>query len=602
MERGLHKTYKKLKKIFGNTFKTGSIQSRITISFTLLTVSTMLIVGIVLYRKFSGTIAKNGMLSSSQIIDQVNSNLEEYIKGMIEISNILGRNLKTANLDENEHIDNILNMTLEIRRDIATIVILSQDGRQLKSTIDKPLKSNLDVRKESWFRDAEGKPEMLNFSIPHVQNLYTGEHKWVVSLSRKIGYKENGKIKNGISLVDLNFSKINELCHNVSLGKRGYVYIIDRLGDIIYHPQQQMIYAGIKEENIRFAVTKRDGSYVENYNGEPAIVNVKSVGYTGWKLVGICYLNEIEASSKDIYYYVFFVILFGIILVISISFMISSKISQPIKRLEKVMRKVEQGELDIFVEEKGEEEVRQLSKSFNIMIYRIRQLMDQIITEQEEKRKNQLVALESQINPHFLYNTLDSIIWMAESGNLEGVVNMVTALASLFRISISKGKEIISLRDEIEHARNYLIIQQMRYEDKFDFTIDVNEQILKYKTQKLILQPIIENAIYHGLNKMVDRGTIQIVGDLSGDKICLKIIDNGSGMAPEIAAGLLNKDSKGRPDAGIGLKNVNERIKLSFGNEYGLEIVSELDEGTCVMIWLPCHISEEGCGNFEINQ
>jgi two-component system sensor histidine kinase YesM len=221
------------------------------------------------------------------------------------------------------------------------------------------------------------------------------------------------------------------------------------------------------------------------------------------------------------------------------------------------------------------------------MVSRIRQLMDQIVVEQEAKRKSELNALQAQINPHFLYNTLDSIVWMAENGKSEDVITMVTSLARLFRISISRGKNIITVREEIEHARNYLIIQKVRFKNKFSFNIDVDEEVIQYKTLKLILQPIIENALYHGIQYMVEEGSINISAKIAQGKLLYEIADSGLGIKPELLEKILSHDSKESGGAGVGVRNVHERIQLCYGKEYGIEIQSELEEGTTVKLWLP---------------
>jgi two-component system sensor histidine kinase YesM len=385
----------------------------------------------------------------------------------------------------------------------------------------------------------------------------------------------------------MNFRTIEQMCNNVSLGKRGYIYIIDRSGNMVYHPQQQMIYAGLKTENTMDALTREPGTYFEDFNGERRVMTIKNVSYSGWKIVGISYVDELVTNKKYFNRFIIFISLFGIVFEILASMFISYKISQPIKRLEREMKKLEKGDFNISVEEKGEDEVRQLSRAFNMMVAKIKMLMDQIITEQEEKRKSELKALQAQINPHFLYNTLDSIIWMNENQNYEGVTVMVAALAKLFRISLSRGHEIICIADEVEHARNYLTIQKIRYKDKFDYTIEMEPGLESERTLKLILQPIIENAIYHGISPLNEKGIIKISVKSEGKNILFQVSDNGYGIEPEILKELLNQESKSYHSGGVGLKNVNERIKLFHGEEYGIEIISEIDVGTTVNIRIP---------------
>ncbi|MBU3114839.1 cache domain-containing sensor histidine kinase [Clostridium lacusfryxellense] len=565
-------------------------------------VTGMVLMSLVLYNKFYETAKINSAISTSQIMDQVNINLGYYIDGMSEVSNLVNDELNNDMITTGNNIDNLLEMALKLRKDIVTLAVFSKNGDLVASSSGLKLKKGLNVQQEEWFKEEKLNPESLHYSYPHVENLFTGKHLWVVSLSREtnINYNYKSVIKNdivekGVLLVNLNFSAIDELCHNVSLGKRGYMYIIDKYGNIIYHPQQQMIYAGLKKENIDFAVKRQEGNYIEDYNGEQTVVSIKNVKYTQWKLVGVSYNNDMITTQNDIYSYFVLILIVSIFIICGISILISARISMPIKKLEKIMRKVEQGELNIYADVEGEKEVRQLSKTFNLMIYKIRQLMEQIIEEQEEKRKSELKALQAQINPHFLYNTLDSIVWMAENDENDGVVQMVTALANFFRISISRGGDIIDIREELQHAKSYLIIQQIRYGDKFDFIIEeMPPSLIDHKTLKIILQPIIENAIYHGIKGMVDKGYIRISGQVIGDKICLCVTDNGLGMSMDKVSKILLKKEKKEKGSGIGVKNVHERIQLYYGREYGLEISSEVDEGTTVKIWIPLTGEQEG--------
>lgn len=253
------------------------------------------------------------------------------------------------------------------------------------------------------------------------------------------------------------------------------------------------------------------------------------------------------------------------------------------------MKKVESGnfDIDIDIDVQGDDEVKRLSRAFNMMVKRIRSLMEQIISEQEAKRKSELKALQAQINPHFLYNTLDSIVWMNENKDYVGVTTMVVALSQFFRISISRGRELITVSDEIEHIKSYLIIQKIRYKNKFKFSIEAQPEALGYKTLKLILQPIVENAIYHGVEQLYDEGIIKINVSIDGDTILFQVTDNGYGIKPDILKDILNKKANEKDSGGVGLKNVNERIKLFFGEQYGIEIDSILDVGTTVNIRIP---------------
>ncbi len=573
------------KRIF-NRLRPSSIQSVITLSFTAVMLLAMIIVSISLYHLFSDSAEKNAAISTQQIIDQVSLNLDSYIKEMIEISDIIKSNLKSDTYERND-LPDILNVTAKIRKDIVTVVVYSQRGNVIISNPKGVYNKNFEITKQEWFNNLVDNPADYVFLSPHVQRMFEDSHPWVVSLCRGITYYENYKPVVLVTVVDMNFSTIEQMCNNVSLGKRGYIYIIDNSGNMVYHPQQQMIYAGLKTENTMDAIIREPGSYFDDYNGERRMMTVKDMGYSGWKIVGVSYVDELVTNKKYFKDIIIYISLFGIVFEILASMFISAKISQPIKRLEKQMKRLESGDFEISVEEKGEDEVRRLSKAFNMMVAKIKMLMDQIITEQEGKRKSELKALQAQINPHFLYNTLDSIIWMNENKNYEGVTVMVAALAKLFRISLSRGHEIICIADELEHARSYLTIQKIRYKDKFEYTIDAEPGLQSERTLKLILQPIIENAIYHGISPLNEKGIIKISVISEGNNILFQVSDNGYGIKPEILKELLVQESTSYHSGGVGLKNVNERIKLFYGEDYGIEIKSEIDVGTVVNIRIP---------------
>ncbi len=568
-----------------------SIQSIITLSFTAVIILSNVLISFALYGMFSENAEERAAFSTQQIMNQVNINLEVYLKGMIEISDIIRSNFED---DKTQNMGSLLEVTSKLRKDIVTLAVYRDDGQLAVSYPKGNIDNTFSVPDQAWFRDSLSDPIGYIFQPPHVQRLFDGKRPWVVSLCKgSSSYGSGGDLQQWVVMVDMNFSVIEQLCKNVSLGKTGYIYIIDNNGRIIYHPQQQLIYTGLKNENIADALARHPGSYFDKFQDKKRIMTVKDISYAGWKMVGISYVDELAENRKNIGNYIIFIIALGILFELGASIFISRKVSQPIKRLEKQMKLVENGDFSIALEVKGEDEVKKLSKSFSIMVSRIRQLMEEIIREQEQKRRSEFKALQAQINPHFLYNTLDSIIWMNENQKHEGVTTMVAALAQFFRVSISRGKEFISVSDEIEHARSYLIIQKVRYKDKFDFSIEAMEEVLNQKTIKLILQPILENAIYHGINKLQEKGEIIIRVYIEDGCTVFSVSDNGYGIKPEVLRSILDKEPSGEPVSGVGLKNVNERIKLYYGNEYGIKIVSELDVGTIVYVRIPNSDSKE---------
>ena len=322
---------------------------------------------------------------------------------------------------------------------------------------------------------------------------------------------------------------------------------------------------------------------------------VKSVGYTGWKLVGVTPERGISLSGLKTQLFVAFVVAFFLFLLMVINAYISSRITVPIKQLEKSVNALEAGKLDAQIYIGGSYEIRHLGRSIRDMARQIRVLMDDIVAEHESKRRSEFDTLQSQINPHFLYNTLDIIVWMIENEQKAEAVKVVTALARFSRISLSKGKSIIRVRDELEHVRNYLMIQQMRFKNKFTYRIESEPDTLNLASLKLMLQPLVENAIYHGMEFMDGDGEILVRAYLENGDLWFSVSDNGLGMTKEQTAILLTDSSHvpSKKGSGIGVKNVNERIRLYFGEAYGLLIQSEPDEGTTVVIHLPAIPYEE---------
>ncbi len=271
---------------------------------------------------------------------------------------------------------------------------------------------------------------------------------------------------------------------------------------------------------------------------------------------------------------------------------ISRSIYIPIKKLHDVTTTIAKDDLQVLVTKDNADEITDLGRNFNVMIGKIRELLDAKVKEQENLKKAELRALQAQINPHFLYNTLDTIIWMAESKKTDQVIEIVQALSNFFRISLSKGRDWITIGEEIERTRSYLTIQRMRYRDIMDFDIEVDEQVLNNTTLKLILQPLVENAIYHGIKNKRTGGTVYVrAKQKNTSEILLEVEDNGIGFMPEDLAQVqakLNDDSDEiRLEKGYGIDNVNKRVKLYYGKQYGLSIKSEYQRGTCVDLMIP---------------
>ena len=569
------------------------IQMVISLSFTAVAVVGMLFMGGSLYLWMSGTASAMVEESSQKVLAQVNLNLDSYLRRMMRVSDamyyrvIKNTDLATGSLQQG------MDLLYEENRDaLVSIALFDGQGRLVQATPLATLKEDCRPAEKGWYQAALNKMENFHFSAPHVQNLFgdpTYSYPWVVSLSRYVQLTRDGVTESGVLLVDMSFAGIEQVCRSAELPNDGYVYLIDGDGELIYHPRQQLIYAGLLKENTQAAAGYRDGSLVETFEGEKRQITVKTVGYTGWKLVGVAPAGPVAGGFGAMFPFGLSLLLFSAFLLAFLNFRISEGITDPIRRLEQSVRQMEAGREDVEIEEAGCYEVQRLGHAIRSMVSTMRHLMQDIIQQESQKRRSELEVLQSQINPHFLYNTLDSVIWMTEAGRYQEAIQMVTSLARLFRISLSRGKSIIPLQDELEHARHYMTIQEIRYKNRFSTRILAQNGAEGLYTLKLVVQPILENAIYHGMAACEDDGLILVTARREGGDVVIEVADNGTGMRPEVVAQLLDEDRAAPPGkgSGIGVRNVHRRIRLTFGEPYGLTIRSEPDAGTTVRIRLP---------------
>jgi len=573
-----------------------SIQFILTVTFSLFSLIIIVIVGVLLTTQFLNSSRENVSRNAQQIINQVSYNLEDYIKTTTNLYHMLHHTIEHSDsITQNDELWKLESM-LSTRSDIVSMTLVNTQGKPYMALPNVKLKETVKLNEEAWFKSAIERDGYLSISIPHVQNLYAEQFEWVVSLSKTVTFLDNGRQVEGVLLLDVNFNRIQELSERVSLGKNGYVYIIEEsAGNMVFHPELELVYAGLKDENVELALRQTYGSYIDESGTEPVLISIQSISNVGWKVVGISHLSELNLSS-DQFLFAFLKILVALtILLFVIAHVISSQISKPIRKLEVTMRGIERGEFNVQASGGGPLEIKNLADRYNNMLSTIRNLMERIVNEQESKRKYELDALQAQINPHFLYNTLNTVVRMISKQRNDDAITMITALSRLFRISLSRGQSIVTVAEEVEHVKNYLIIQQMRFKNKFEFEIEVEEDILQYSSLKLILQPIVENALEHGIEPSVDSGMIKISGyKTEKDMIVLSISDNGLGMSEEQVEQINKQIYSSKKGSGVGLKNVNERIKLYFGIQYGLSIQSEIEEGTTVSMMFPAQQIDRG--------
>ncbi len=574
--------------------KPKGIQSTIMAAFSVISISIMLILGVVLYMRFSTMSREETVQSTRKLMEQTGENLEDYLVSMRQISdaayyNVIKENDLSA---QDQDIQAKMNLLYEANRDnLQSIAIYNDYGSLLAAEPVAAQKEDPDVTNQDWYKQAVEEMENMHFSTPHIQNLFDdGTHRyyWVISLSRMVELTDNGVSQMGVLLVDMDYSAISRMMNQINTSNNGqYYYLCDSSGEIIYHPRQIQISDGITSEDSEAVAEYKDGVYDRVFGGEQRKVIVNTISYTGWKLVGVIPYDTLSAGTINIRYFIILIILLMAMMLVIINRVVAVRISSPILKLNDSVKEYEAGEKpEIYIG--GSSEIRHLGLSIQSSYEQIDTLMKKIVLEQNERRKSEFDALQSQINPHFLYNALESITWMVEGERNDEAVFMISQLAKLFRISLSRGRTVITIKDELQHAQSYMNIQMIRYKNTFSVIFDVDPEVYSYCIVKLVLQPLLENAINYGVEGMDDSGEIRVTGREENGAVILSVSDNGFGMSEEQVRLVLTDSTRIRKHgSGVGLVNVNNRIKILFGKEYGLKVESEPDEGTTVSIRIP---------------
>ena len=589
--------------------KVSDIQSVIMAALSLMTVVISVTIGLLLYNRYEMLIRQNDIRDTQNQLERLVNTVEQYLKDMRKISDSANYNIIQTFDVSSPEFNQQLSFLYDSNKDkIQSIALYDTEGELMAAEPVILQKKGVNARQQTWFTRAMAEIENMHFSTPHIQNLFQDDAKryhFVISLSRAVDVIDGDRPENGVLLVDLKYSYLEEMMNRMNDSNRGrYYYVCDGAGNLIYHPYYNKINKGLFRENTDIVCTSEDGVYkkMRSEDGNKQTVIISTIAYTGWKMVGVVRQDARTDSLEQFRIYMVVIVIMLIMMLLLVNRIVSKKISSPILKLDASVRAYEAGEKpDIYIG--GSYEIRHLGNSIQSSYEEIERLMKEIMEEQNERRKSELAALQSQINPHFLYNTLESITWMIESGKNQDAVFMISELAKLFRISLSRGKTIISIKDELQHCRNYMNIQKYRYKERFETEYDISEEIYSFCTVKLILQPILENAIYYGVGDMDKDEDPRIVvrGWKQEQDIYIAVSDNGIGMRREDVENILTGNQKAiKHGSGVGLINVHTRIRLMFGKKYGLIVESEPDEGTTVTIHLPAvPYTRENCEALE---
>jgi two-component system sensor histidine kinase YesM len=582
-----------------------SIRSKLLLYFAAVILLPLFTLG-VLAPYLSARILESEAVSHTwQLIRQVTRNIESYVRQTESIISVVDANpdvqaflafegsARPFSEGSRAAALQLLGSIANAHPEIAGILVVSADNHPLSNEIQPITRDPL--TEESWYREAAENPGTVKLlSHPIGRNLrsnreYSADE--VVSILKAVVDPRSSRVR-GVVLVDMRLAVIEAIFADMTVGQGGFLFITAPGGATVYTPANPVVYR-VRDE---WLDSPRAISVRRIRGADYQIISQWSE-YTQWKTVGVFPLNQIMRQVSSIRYYSLIIAGVTVLIALLVSVFFTGGIARPVIELRSLMKEAEEGNLSVRFQGRQEDEIGYLGKSFNTMIEEVQKLLDLVYHEQQSKREAELKILQEQIKPHFLYNTLDTIQWMAQEHGAQDIVQVVGALTSLFRIGLARGKEMIRLADELEHVRSYLIIQKARYEDKFDFSLSTDEEVLSCMVLKLMLQPLVENAIYHGIKERRGHGSIQVEARRRDGMLVMRVSDDGVGMSParleEVKALLASSSPHGEGLAGYGIHNVHERIQLSFGNRYGLRFQSAPDRGTTVEILHPLVSSEE---------
>ncbi len=540
------------------------------------------IVGGIYYQTSSVAIRQTTEQNTRKTIQQSGQFITSYLQKVKQTTSSLAENEKiktyaqTPSQENAEQLRQLFATILKTDSDLVSAILVTKDGNLISTDPELTMKTSADMMKEKWYQDAIHKGAMPILTPARRTVSHTTGEKWVISIMQEVVDKDGKNL--GVVRLDVGYKTLEAYLDQLQLGKEGFTFIVDANHDFVYHPKKE-VYSSHAEMKAMAPYLSVKNGYVKS---KQAYVSQYQIPNSGWTLIGVSSMEQLHAVQTQILWSFIGTGLFALgVCLIGIWFVLRLWI-KPLRDLQATILKVGSGHSDLRANETGSPELVDLARQFNIMLDRIDQLMIAVKEEEQNVRRYELQALSSQINPHFLYNTLDTIVWMAEFNDSKRVVAVTKSLAKYFRLALNQGHEQISLKDEIDHVRQYLFIQKQRYGEKLQYEIKELKQYDGYKIPKLILQPLVENAIYHGIKEMNRQGMIRVSVFKNDTQLIVSIYDNGRGfVASETTNATLVRLG------GVGLKNVNQRLQLQFGKSYHMEIKSEENTYTEIRLYFP---------------
>lgn len=588
-----------MKKIV-NIYQNMKIREKLIYSHLLIALIPFLIIGVMGIQLSVNEAKKNVEQRTSQLIMQVGRTLDTYIGGIEKLANTMIEVIQSTNFsdgagakegfweedDVKNRIEGMMEILADTHEEIAGILFASEDDSYLSVGMNRISRDSF--QEEGWYQIAcENPDETRIISYVTGRNIETDSvysMDEVFSVVKAVKNPKTGEIA-GVLLFDVSHDMIQEVVKDAIIGTDGFVFILDGENHVVYTPLNKVVYR-IKPEWLQ----DEDKAVIAQILKNTYQISFEKSEHTGWKIVSVASYQEIMGDVRQIIAMYMVILILVLMLVFIIVIRISDTITKPIVELRKLMKETESGDLTVRFRGNNEDEVSQLGRKFNRMLERIQELLNRVYEEEESKRQAQLKVVEEQFKPHFLYNTLDTINWMARDHGAMDVVQLVEALTNVFRISLSKGKDYITLEQEIKYISNYLYIQKIRYGEKADYEILTDESCMDVEVPKLILQPLVENAIYHGVKLKRGKGHLKVWIRREGEQIVLSVCDDGKGMDEKTRdriCGILDGSIEAEENGSFGLYYVRERLRIKYQDKYSIQVKSEENAGTEVILRIP---------------
>jgi len=586
--------------------KSKSLRSELLINFIVVELISLLLVDSISYLWIEDLLNRRISESTVETLKQIDRNISalfgdlddislytisnRYVRAFLKLDKREEKKIAQTLININEEYANLMNS----KSYVSSINIIGDNGLTYETAVPKYSSPNEDMIKYTSHLPMDGSFIITPTYIKYYQNLGL---QYIISFCRQINDMNNLNKRLGMLSIDISEKKLSEIYSDVQLGSSGFIFIVNREGTIVSHPRKEELCKYVGDQPYFGEIFRKGEGFSRlKIEGKDMLVTYYCSPLYNLAFIGMVPFAELMRETISIRNVLSLVALVVSIFAVVIFFRIAEGITNPINSIIERMKKVENGDMNVVVDIQRNDEIGLLGKNFNNMIKRLKYLIEEVYNAQIKNKEAELRALQAQINPHFLYNTLDVIYWTSRIEKAEKTGSLVTALAKLFRLGLNNGNEITTIAKEVEYLNYYLAIQKVRYEKEPNIIINVDPSIFEYKTIKLILQPIVENALIHGIADLGEDGAIEVTGrELDGD-IVFTVCDNGAGMSDAKIASIFLNDTD--TEKGYGIKNVHERIKLFFGEKYGLSITSQEGSGTKVEIRIPKIINFNG-GNID---